>query len=309
MQDASSSLEPTNCALLVGLTYFCSALLGLVLLLLLLLLLTTTINTIIMFTIFIPITTLVALGSEEPCRPPPLNPGLPAGDGCLPPWPRALLPLGQLHLNHKRPDRGGHKSNSLRKWGSRCSPGPNKLPDLLAPPASHHGLHDLVQPRFGQSHLGCRHRGAPGSISRLDSHPGQPDLQPLLVCRHQDVQRSAGLARPRCPLFPLWWSLSLWPRLHLYLPSRDSRQDSGGNGSKLSKTQSSPDSGTLRCLQVCKQDNSKPYKLASKGQLQFVQKLCIYFYIPVLHALYCDKNQIYCLDSRHQLIQSQNKLK
>ena len=146
-------------------------------------------------------------------------------------------------------------------------------------------------------------------VPRLDSHPGQPNLQPLLVCRHQDVQRSAGLARPRCPLFPLWWSLSLWPRLHLYLPSRDSRQDSGGNGSKLSKTQSSPDSGTLRCLQVCKQDNSKPYKLASKGQLQFVQKLCIYFYIPVLHALYCDKNQIYCLDSRHQLIQSQNKLK
>ena len=36
MQDASSSLEPTNCALLVGLTYFCSALLGLVLLILLL---------------------------------------------------------------------------------------------------------------------------------------------------------------------------------------------------------------------------------------------------------------------------------
>ena len=30
-QDASSSLEPTNCALLVGVTYFCSALLGLVL--------------------------------------------------------------------------------------------------------------------------------------------------------------------------------------------------------------------------------------------------------------------------------------
>jgi len=30
-KDASSSLEPTNCALLVGLTYFCSALLGLVL--------------------------------------------------------------------------------------------------------------------------------------------------------------------------------------------------------------------------------------------------------------------------------------
>merc|ERR1719210_1374426 len=30
-KDASSSLEPTNCALLVGVTYFCSALLGLVL--------------------------------------------------------------------------------------------------------------------------------------------------------------------------------------------------------------------------------------------------------------------------------------
>ena len=113
MQDASSSLEPTNCALLVGLTYFCSALLGLVLLILLLIIiLTTTITT---FTIFIQLTTLVALGSEEPCRPPPLNPGLPAGDGRLPPWPRPLLPLGQLHLNHKRPERSGHKSNSLRK--------------------------------------------------------------------------------------------------------------------------------------------------------------------------------------------------
>ena len=112
MQDASSSLEPTNCALLVGLTYFCSALLGLVLFILLLIIIVTTI---IIFTIFIQITTLVVQGSEEPCRPPPLNPGLPAGDGCLPPWPRALLPLGQLHLNHKRPDRSGHKSNSLRK--------------------------------------------------------------------------------------------------------------------------------------------------------------------------------------------------
>ena len=115
MQDASSSLEPTNCALLVGLTYFCSALLGLVLLILLLIIIiTTTITTIILFNIFIQITTLVALGSEEPCRPPPLNPGLPAGDGCLPPRPRPLLPLGQLHLNHKRPGRSGHKSNSLR---------------------------------------------------------------------------------------------------------------------------------------------------------------------------------------------------
>ena len=112
MQDASSSLEPTNCALLVGLTYFCSALLGLVLLIIIH---TTTITTIIIFTIFIQITTLVVQGFEEPCRPPPLNPGLPAGDGCLPPWPRPLLPLGQLHLNHKRPDRSGHKSNSLRK--------------------------------------------------------------------------------------------------------------------------------------------------------------------------------------------------
>ena len=107
MQDASSSLEPTNCALLVGLTYFCSALLGFVLLILLLIIiLTATIITNI---------TLVALGSEEPCRPPPLNPGLPAGDGCLPPRPRPLLPRGQLHLNHERPDGSGHKSNSLRK--------------------------------------------------------------------------------------------------------------------------------------------------------------------------------------------------
>ena len=91
-------------------------------------------------------------------------------------------------------------------------------------------------------------------VPRLDAHPGQPDLKPLLVHRHQNLQRPAGVPRPRCPLLPLRRRLPLWPRLHLHLPAGDSRQDSRGNCSVFRRPAAALRSGSshpLHCFFAC----------------------------------------------------------
>ena len=47
-------------------------------------------------------------------------------------------------------------------------------------------------------------------VPRLDAHPGQPNIKPLLVPCDENLQRPAGVPRPRRPLLPLWRGLPLF---------------------------------------------------------------------------------------------------